>query len=59
MVTKAMKNVKSQMQGMVAGDGLLQVSKRETCFDKIAVIILCLWPVPSLASVGNIFLIFP
>lgn len=58
MATRAMKNVKSQMQGTVAGDGLSEVSTRDTHFDEIVVIILSLCPVPSLASVGNIFLLF-
>lgn len=43
MVTRVMKNVKSQNEGMAAGDAVLEISIREILCDKIVAIIPCLF----------------
>lgn len=45
-------------QGMELGGSLLEVSIRQTLSGKTAVIIPRFWPVPSVAFVGGIFLLF-
>lgn len=55
MVTRAVKDVKLQSARHRSRGWCLRDSIREILSDKIAVRIVCLWSVPSLAFVGSIF----